>query len=112
VNLGSVALSVLVTVAAGAAGAVAAGPASAVAAGPDARPAAPPLPPLAQQLARIDQLHLRRDDRVAWSEEQALVQAAVARAPQDFGVLWRAARYYFWLSDDPGQSAEMRFARR
>lgn len=80
-----------------------------VGAGPDARPAAPPSPPsLAQQLARIDQLHPRRDDRVAWAEEQALVQATLARAPQDYGVLWRASRYYFWLSDDPGQSTDQR----
>jgi tetratricopeptide (TPR) repeat protein len=65
-------------------------------------------PPLAAVLGRIDELHRRRDDRVAWSEEQGLVQSALARAPQDYGVLWRAARFYFWLSDDPGQSNEQR----
>src|SRR5258708_4443579 len=80
--------------------------------GGDARPSAPAPsvgpPPLAQAFERIDQLHKRRDDRVAFSEEQSLVQATLARAPQDFGVLWRAARYYFWLSDDPGLSKEER----
>jgi tetratricopeptide (TPR) repeat protein len=77
---------------------------------PDARPAAPPPgpPPLPQVLSRIDQLHTRRDDRAANAEEQSLVQAALARAPRDFGVLWRAARHYFWLADDPGQSSEQR----
>jgi hypothetical protein len=96
VNLLSVALWALLTVGSGG----------------DARPSAPPAPagppPLAQVLERIDQLHKRRDDRVAFSEEQALVQATLARAPQEFGVLWRAARYYFWISDDPGLSKEER----
>jgi len=68
--------------------------------GPDA--------PLAQILARVDALHKRRDDRAAFGEEQTLVQAALARAPQDYEVLWRAARVDFWLSDDPGQSHEER----
>jgi hypothetical protein len=70
--------------------------------------AAPAEPSLAAQLARIDELHRRRDDRAAWGEEQRLAQAAVGRAPQDYGALWRAARVYFWLSDDPGVSAEQR----
>jgi tetratricopeptide (TPR) repeat protein len=81
--------------------------------GPDARPAPPAGPPpvsqvLSQVLGRIDQLHTRRDDRTALAEEQALVQQALSRAGRDFGVLWRAARYYFWLSDDPGQSMDFR----
>jgi hypothetical protein len=96
VNLISVALALLLT----------------VGAGTDARPVAQPTPaapaPLSQVLARIDQLHARRDDRAALVEEQTLVQGALARAPQDYGALWRAARYYFWLADDPGQSPEQR----
>jgi tetratricopeptide (TPR) repeat protein len=60
------------------------------------------------QLARIDELHKRRDDRAAWAEEQRLVQATLARAPRDFGALWRAARYYFWASDDPGVGSDQR----
>ena len=82
------------------------------AAGPDAKVAAPASaagpPPLSQVLARVDALHRRRDDRTAWSEEQGLVEGALARAPQDYGVLWRAARFYFWMADDPGQSSEQR----
>lgn len=77
--------------------------------GPDARPVPPAgPPPLAHVLGHIDQLHTRRDDRAALAEEQTLVQGALARAPQDFAVLWRAARFYFWLSDDPGQSTDLR----
>jgi hypothetical protein len=76
----------------------------------DAAPAAPPPPPasLPDVLARIDDLYKHRDDRAAWAEEQRLVQAALGRAPQDYGVLWRAARNYFWLSDDPGVPADQR----
>jgi hypothetical protein len=73
---------------------------------PAAAPAAPP--PLAKVLERVDDLHKRRDDRAAFAEEQSLLQAALARAPQDYGVLWRAARLYFWASDDPGLSNDQR----
>jgi hypothetical protein len=79
--------------------------------GPDAKPpavVAPPQPSLVQLLARIDDLHKRRDDRAAFVEEQSLVQAALAHSPRDYEVLWRAARVDFWLSDDPGQSKEER----
>jgi hypothetical protein len=81
--------------------------------GPDAgAPATPPAassgPSLAQIEARIDELHRRRDDRAAFSEERALVDGALARAPRDYGLLWRAARVDFWLSDDPGTSNDQR----
>ncbi len=82
--------------------------------GPDAGPpttaaaVAPAAAPLAKVLERVDELHKRRDDRTAFTEEQALVQGALARAPRDYGVLWRAARVDFWLSDDPGHSNEQR----
>ena len=68
-------------------------------------PATAPIPVL---FARVDDLYRRRDDKAAWHEEQRLVQALIARAPNDFGVLWRAARFYFWASDDPGVSKEQR----
>jgi Tetratricopeptide repeat len=74
-------------------------------------PAAPEAavgPALPAQLARIDELHRRRDDKAAWHEEQQLVQATLARAPNDYGTLWRAARLYFWLSDDPGVTSDQR----
>jgi hypothetical protein len=59
-------------------------------------------------LARVDDLHRRRDDRLAWAEEQHLMQSALARAASDYGVLWRAARLYFWASDDPGLPTDQR----
>jgi hypothetical protein len=63
---------------------------------------------IAQILARVDLLHRRRDERAALAEEHQLVDATVARAGTDYGVLWRAARFYFWLSDDPSVPAEQR----
>ena len=75
---------------------------------------APPPPPpaaaptLGAQLARIDELHKRRDDRAAWAEEQHLVQAVLARAPNDYGALWRASRFYGWAADDPSVANEQR----
>lgn len=59
-------------------------------------------------ISRLDELHRRRDDKVAFSEAQRLVQAGLQRAPDDYGVLWRAARFYFWASDDPGVSRDQR----
>lgn len=70
--------------------------------GPDAPP------PLVRVLEQVDVLHGRRDDRAAFAEEDALLKGALARAPQDYGVLWRAARLAFWTSDDPGRSNDER----
>lgn len=67
--------------------------------------AAPELP---ASLAHLDELHRKRDDRAAWNEQQRLVQSLIARAPGDYGVLWRAARFYFWASDDPSIPKDQR----
>jgi tetratricopeptide (TPR) repeat protein len=64
--------------------------------------------PVATLLARVDDLYRRRDDKAAWHEQQRLIQTLIARAPQEHGVLWRAARFYFWASDDPGVPKEQR----
>jgi hypothetical protein len=66
------------------------------------------LPAPAVLAARIDDLHRRRDDRAAFAEEQRLVQAGLARTPGDYGLLWRAARFYFWASDDPSLPHDQR----
>src|SRR5512138_3399800 len=70
-----------------------------------ANPATAPMPAL---IARVDDLYKRRDEKTAWHEQQRLVQAMLARGSNDFNVLWRAARFYFWASDDPGVSREQR----
>jgi tetratricopeptide (TPR) repeat protein len=51
---------------------------------------------------RADTLHQRRDAPGILAEERALLEGALGRAPGDYGLLWRVARAYFWLSDDPG----------
>jgi Tetratricopeptide repeat len=74
----------------------------------DAGAAASATLPLPALLSRLDDLHRRRDDKTAFAEAQRLVQAGLGRAPGDYDVLWRAARFYFWASDDPGVSREQR----
>jgi hypothetical protein len=59
-------------------------------------------PAPAALLARIDALHRRRDEKAAFAEERQLTDAAIAHSPADYESLWRAARVFFWLSDDPG----------
>lgn len=64
----------------------------------------------ASLLAQLDQLYLQRDDAVAMAEGRRLVLQALQSSPGDFELLWRAARFEFWLSDDPGSPAELRSA--
>jgi hypothetical protein len=59
-------------------------------------------------LARLDALHRRRDDRTALAEARRLADAAVAAAPRDYAVLWRAARERFTESDVPTRSDDER----
>lgn len=68
-------------------------------------PAAP-----ADVTARLDALHARRDDPGALREARSLADAAVARAPSDYGVLWRAARALFDQSEDKRRSEDERSA--
>jgi tetratricopeptide (TPR) repeat protein len=65
-------------------------------------------PALPELLARLDALHARRDDPASLAEAQRLVAAALAAAPTDYGVLWRAARVTFTASDLPGRSTDER----
>jgi hypothetical protein len=63
---------------------------------------------VAAMTARLDSLYAHRDDKVAWAEQQKLAEKALGRAPADYGVLWRAARVYFWMSDDTAVSNDQR----
>src|SRR4051812_30666254 len=63
---------------------------------------------LAERLARLDKLHARRDDAKAAEEARSLADAVVAEAPGDYGALWRAARAYVDLSEDPSRSHDQR----
>jgi tetratricopeptide (TPR) repeat protein len=78
--------------------------------GPSAAPlpqASPPPAP-ADMLARMDALYARRDGAAARAEAKRLADTAVAAAPRDYGTLWRAARAYFALSDDPARGHDER----
>ena len=64
-------------------------------------PAAAPAGADAATIARLDELWKRRDDPAALAEQKALIDKTLPRAGKDYALLWRAARLYFWLSDDP-----------
>jgi tetratricopeptide (TPR) repeat protein len=71
-------------------------------------PASAAEPELPGLLARLDALHARRDDPAALAEAERLTATALAQAPTDYGVLWRAARLTFTASDLPGRSTDER----
>jgi len=50
---------------------------------------------LSGTLANLDALHARRDEAGALAQAERLVAAALAQAPNEFAVLWRAARIRF-----------------
>jgi tetratricopeptide (TPR) repeat protein len=43
----------------------------------------------------------RRDEPAAMDQAKQLLDQALVRAPDDYGLLWRAAAWHFWKSDDP-----------
>jgi tetratricopeptide (TPR) repeat protein len=55
-------------------------------------------------LARVDAEWPRRDQPGRMQEIRAMLEQAEKAAPEDYGLLWRMARLYFWLSDDPALS--------
>lgn len=52
-------------------------------------------------LAEIDRAYVNRDATGAMDAMGAKLGEALKQYPQDYEVLWRAARHNFWLSDDP-----------
>ncbi len=67
------------------------------------RAAAADLSPL---LAEADATYLRRDDPAALAAHRVRLAEAEKLAPNDYEVLWRLARIYFWLADDPNLKSE------
>jgi cytochrome c-type biogenesis protein CcmH/NrfG len=55
-------------------------------------------------LQRADALYAARDVAGNLEALEKLLKEAEQAAPQDYEVLWRLARLYFWLSDDPSIS--------
>jgi tetratricopeptide (TPR) repeat protein len=66
----------------------------------------PSKPDLAKLLAEIDATWDRRDGRGQLGQHRARLAEAERLAPDDYGVLWREARIYFWLADDPAIPGE------
>jgi hypothetical protein len=85
----------------------AARPGAAPQSAPEARavPAAPPAQ-LAALIAEIDATYARRDDPAQLAAHRARLAEAERLAPEGYDVLWRIARLYFWLADDPSLSGK------
>ena len=60
----------------------------------------------AEQTARIDALYAQRHDAQKLKELSQLVDDALSAHPEDFGVLWRASRFFYWQCDGAPASAE------
>jgi tetratricopeptide (TPR) repeat protein len=65
--------------------------------------AVPPTPLTAQQAGqKVEELWKRRDDPAVLAEAKQILDESLARNPDDYGLLWRTAAFYFWKSDEPG----------
>lgn len=53
----------------------------------------------ASAAAQIDALYARRDDPAVLKELETLISGALKESPEDYGLLWRASRQKYWLSD-------------
>lgn len=69
-------------------------------------PAATASAPLAALLAEIDANWVIRDQPGKMDVDLALLQKAEKLAPNDYEFLWRMARHYYWLADDPSITGE------
>ena len=76
-------------------------------------PSQSPTPPEAREgvdvqplLTQVDEEWKRRDAPGVVDEIRSQLDRAEKAAPQDYGVLWRQAQLYFWLSDDPSLKEE------
>jgi hypothetical protein len=84
----------------------AAPPTAAPAAAPAAAPSAPAPGSLAAILAEIDANWVIRDQPGKMDVDLELLRKAELVAPSDYEFLWRMARHYYWLADDPSISNE------
>ena len=53
----------------------------------------------AETAAKLDALYAKRDTPAELKELKKATDEAVSQYPQDYGVLWRASRTYYWLAD-------------
>ena len=64
--------------------------------------------PLPVARARLDDLYRRRDEPRRGTKSSASCRRCSRARPTTTSVLWRAARFYFWASDDPGLAHDHR----
>ncbi|HET8723386.1 MAG TPA: tetratricopeptide repeat protein [Anaeromyxobacteraceae bacterium] len=82
-------------------------PAAANPAAPAASPTTAPAPgSLAATLAEVDAAWAIRDQPGKMDAVLALLKTAEKQAPTDYEFLWRMARYYYWMADDPSITNE------
>jgi tetratricopeptide (TPR) repeat protein len=61
-----------------------------------------PAPLTPQQASeKVQELWKRRDEPAVMAEAKRILDEALARNPEDYGLLWRAAAWHFWKCDDP-----------
>lgn len=48
---------------------------------------------------KIDKLYEKRDDEKVLAEMKTLLEDGLKAHPNDYGLLWRASRHYYWLAD-------------
>jgi len=82
-------------------------PAAGSAASPAGGPAAAPAD-LASLLSESDGAYARRDEPGKLEELKDRLRRAEKLAPDDYGVLWRTSRLYFWICDDAALGDEER----
>jgi tetratricopeptide (TPR) repeat protein len=63
---------------------------------------APATPSAPEACHQVEELWKHRDDPAVMTEAKQILDGALARAPDDYGLLWRSAAWYFWKSDEPG----------
>jgi tetratricopeptide (TPR) repeat protein len=73
----------------------------ATAVSPGANPTAPD-PAAAEVAHRVEEMWKHRDDPAVMASAKKILDDALARWPDDYGLLWRAAAWHFWKSDAPG----------
>ncbi len=61
---------------------------------------------LAALLSEVDANWAIRDQPGKMDVDLALLEKAQKLAPNDYEVLWRTARHYYWLADDPSISGD------
>jgi hypothetical protein len=65
----------------------------------------------AADAAKLDELWAHRSDPTVAKETDATVEAALKASPADYGVLWRASRWRFWLADGASGDTKKRYGK-